>query len=232
MTVQELYRAVQLQSSTRLLSNYTPDASLNDFWRSYRENHEDLDRAFARAFANFKYYNPLGDEGITDWLIDVRSILHKNEKRYSEMWRIQVIEDSDLPLTYNYDMKEEYTGTSNNQSAMTSGQRTDVNNTQIGSQKSANVNKATAFNTANENVTTSDSSATGNRNDITQFTKGQETDTSRGQSADQHTLTRKGNIGVQTGSEILQKFSDSMPVFDFYNKIFAEICEELLQIGG
>lgn len=232
MKVKELYRAIQTQSSTRLLSNFIPDSDLNDFWKQYRENNEELDRQFARMYADFAYYNPLGEEGITDWLIDVRSFLMKNAKRYSEMWRIQIMEDKDLPLTYNYDMIETYNGTDNNQSAMTSGQRTDVNNNQIGNQKNSIVNKSTAFNTSAENVTDTEASETGSRNDITQFTKGQETDTSRSEGNNEHTLTRKGNIGVMTSSDILQKFTDSLPVFDFYNKIFAEICEELLQIGG
>lgn len=232
MTVKELYEATIQQSNTKLLSSFTPGEALNDFWKEYRLNSDVFDRQFARTFANFEYFNPLSNSILTEWLIDVNSFLMKNQKRYSEMWRIQVIEDNDLPLTYNYDLHETYSGNTTNQGANTTGQRTDVNNTQIGSQNFGNVNKSTAFNSSAENTTDTSTNSTGSRNDVSQFTKGKETDTTQSQGTTSYTKTAKGNIGVQTGADILMKFNESMPVFDFYNKIFAEMCAELLQIGG
>lgn len=221
------------ESTTPMLSNAN-----YDFWIPYINNQQQMDNMFARTYANFEYFNPLldGDESEHDVLqsfrTDISNYLFLHQKRFEEMFRIQGLADAELPMTYNYDMTENMNKSTADQSAVITGQRTDVNNVEIGNQKQSNVNKVTAFNSNDENTRDTQSSEIGSRNDVTQFTKGQETDTTRGTGSEVYTLTRKGNIGVQTGADILMGFDKAMPVFDFYSKIFAEICENFLLIGG
>ena len=208
------------------------------FWTGYVNNHTDFDNIFARTYANFEYFNPLLDGDETEHEVamalrnDVENYLLLHKKRFEEMFRIQGLEDADLPMTYNYDMKETMSKTTADEAATITGKRTDIDNLQVGNQKSADVNKVTAFNSNNENTNNTSSSEIGTRNDIRQFTKGQETDTSRGTGTENYTLERKGNIGVQTGADILMGFDKAMPVFEFYSRIFSEICENFLLIGG
>lgn len=56
------------------------------------------------------------------------------------------------------------------------------------------------------------------------YTKGAQSDT------DGHTLTRKGNIGVQTGSQILSLHIDLWKAYSFYKIIFDDIANEFLRI--
>lgn len=203
------------------------------WWSEYEENAAVFDRAFARMYANFSF-NPLFNDDpeadVSFFNMDVLALFAKNAKKYEELYRLHVIQDSDLPLSYNYDMKEIMARQTSDQGAITSGQRTDVDNLQVGNQKNTEVNKVTAFNSASENTSDSTASEIGTRNDIRQFTKGQETDTSQSAGTENYTLTRKGNIGVQTGADIARIFmnlwTDERAVF--YNTIFADICKELL----
>lgn len=220
-------------------NNILPVNTNFNWWQEYENNTEVFDRAFAARFASFTYEPYLDDaDNIGELMVafsnDVKVVFYKNMKKYEELYRVHTIADADLPLSYNYDMKENMNKNTSNQNAMITGQRTDVDNLQVGSQKMADVNKVTAFNNNNENTNTSASSETGSRNDVRQFTKGQETDTSRGTGTEEYTLTRKGNIGVQTGADILRIFNDfwQSPRALFYNTVFDDIAMELLQIGG
>lgn len=281
------------ESTTPMLSNAN-----YDFWLPYINNQQQMDNMFARTYANFEYFNPLldGDESEHDVLqsfrTDIGNYLFLHRKRFEEMFRIQGLDDADLPMTYNYDMTEIMDKDVTNQNttnygarsdsnqennsttlgarldttsendASISGQRTDIDNLQVGNQKQSDVNKVTAFNSNNENTNTTNANEIGSRNDVREFTEGQqtttlqsqnnfnkgaetdtstntstfskgaETDNSNGSESENYVLTRKGNIGVQTGADILMGFDKAMPVFDFYSKIFAEICENFLLIGG
>ena len=231
-TVKEIYNYFKLHTNLYMLSG----ANFS-FWQMYKDNHSDFDRIFARTYANFQYFDPLEDDDqistvATHFIEDVENYLLINKKRFEEMFRIQGLTDTELPMTYNYDMTEVMDKTNNSESAVTTGQRSDIVNNQTGQQNFSNVNKVTAFNASNENTKDSNTSSAGSRQDINQFTKGQETDTSQGASTENYTLTRKGNIGVHTGADILMGFDKAMPVFDFYSKIFSELCEHLLLIGG
>lgn len=230
LTMKNLLTIAQM-NETPLLSNYG-----GEFWQHYITNHEYFDKAFTRLYKTFVFYdqekNDTSDTVFANWIDACYGYLLMNDKRFSEMWRMQGITDEELQMTYNYDMKEVMAKTNNGQSTTTTGQRTDVDNVQIGNQKTENVNKVSAFNTSSESTATAQDGEVGTRNDITQFTKGQETDTSRGQSAENYTLTRKGNIGTQTGADILMSFDRAMPVFNFYMKVFSELCEQFLLIGG
>lgn len=62
------------------------------------------------------------------------------------------------------------------------------------------------------------------------FSKGEQTDTHNGSLSEEYTLTRKGNIGVRTITEVLEYHQEFWTTYEFYTLIFKEICAELLLI--
>lgn len=210
------------------------------WWVEYTgDNVELIDRSFIQRFSSY-VYEPLVDDPETlnayihSWMQDIKSLFFKNAKKYEELYRIHTVSNNDLPINYNYDLHETMSKTTTDQSAVITGQRTDVDNTLVGNQKQVNVNNVSAFNSNTENTRDSTSSEVGSRNDITQFTKGQETDTTQGSGSENYTLDRKGNIGTQNAANIMDDFLDLVGRHDFvfYNIIFDDVCMELLQIGG
>lgn len=220
------------QEQRALLSNF--DA---DFWAEYVTNYTRYDDYFAMLYKNFVYFDQEETDSIEDvaenFTFRVYNYLLANSKRLSELWRINVVPDDEAyAITENYFMVEEYTGSNGSQSALTSGQRTDINNLQVGSQNSGVVNKVTGFNSSNENTNTTGTSSSGSRNDITQFTKGQETDTSRTTGTDAHNIKRHGSLGVMTADDVIKKHEELWKNTDlFYEFVMREICERFLIIG-
>lgn len=229
-TVKQMYQRAN-QTQTALLSNYTAD-----FWEEYKSNYDRFDNVFVSLFKSFIYFDQEEDETIeevtTHFINQVYNWLLMNSKRYSEMWRINVIADNEkYSITDNYYLTETYSGSNSNQGAMISGQRTDINNTQVGSQNTGNVNKVTAFNSNTENTNTSNTQSIGTRQDIEQFTKGQETDTTQSTGSDAHTLTRSGQIGVMTADDVMLKHENFWKSYNFYMFVFNEIRDKFLLVG-
>lgn len=63
-----------------------------------------------------------------------------------------------------------------------------------------------------------------------EFTKGEQVDTLIGSRTEDYTLTRRGNIGVRTITEVLEYHEQFWTTYEFYTLIFKEICAELLAI--
>lgn len=200
----------------------------------------DIDLLFTRYYSNYEFYSSLEDlfdeytdaSAFSDFQQAVYTLFLKNDKKYTELYRIHTIPDDEAyALTNNYDMHETYSGSNTGASSQITGQRTDVTIDQIGSQNASNVNKTTGYNSSSENVNDSSDSATGDREDTHQFTKGQEQDTARTQGTDAHTLRRYGNIGVMTVDDLLKKHTDFWLTWDFLQVIFDDICRDYLLIG-
>lgn len=236
VTIAKMYKECQdhLPQALKLLTDFEPNGeNVIDFWKDYRDNAESFDRSFARNFANFEYYNPLGNADYTDWAIDVRSFLKRNEKRYAELYRIKTISDEGYDIKNNYDRTDTFEKTTDTQGSAAYGQRTDVNDMQTGNQKFDTVNKAAPFNAATENVIGSTSGENGTRNDKNTFTKGKQEDTNVSNVTEEYTLHSLGNIGVMTQDDVmLRHWKCWEDTFDFYSLIFLEMAAELLQIGG
>lgn len=62
------------------------------------------------------------------------------------------------------------------------------------------------------------------------FNKGEQTDSHSGTETEDYTLTRKGNIGVRTITEVIEYHTQFWTTYEFYTLIFKEICAELLAI--
>lgn len=230
-TVFDMYKVSQ-ENETPLLSDF--DA---EWWSEYVTNYALFDKFYMHLYKTFEYYNQIPNETDEDvqynFTLDVYTLLMKNNKKYTELWRIATIPDNDAyELTNNYDIHETYSGSNTGASSAVTGQRTDITYDNIGSQNSSGLNKITGWDSGSENTKDSNVGSIGTREDTHQFTKGQETDTARTQGTDAHTSRRYGNLGVMTVDDILRKHFDFWQIFDFYQIVFNDICKELLLIGG
>lgn len=262
VTVKQMYELSQLNNEP-LLSDYTAE-----FWNAYVQNFERYDRVFNRMYRDFYYFNQ--DANSTAELVqpefteDVYGLLLMNHKKYSELYRVQVVDDETYSIIDNYDVTETREGEVNKTITDSFGQRieniigsndlTDLYGQRItsgqnitGNQSNSAVDKVApydseTFSNENRNETT-----LGQRTDTTSTTQNTVTDTHNTDTettatynahedahehagTDSYELHRKGNIGVQTQSEVMKKHVDFWKGFNFYKIIFDDICKELLLI--
>lgn len=232
MTIWQMYKKL---NNEKLLWN--SESTAPDFWQEYVSNYTLLDRVFAQTYKSMHYFMEDEfldeDELLDDFMQSVINLIFMNSKKYHELWRIQLLEDAKLSLTENYDMNRSSTRSLTDQGTTSDGQRTDVTDTVIGKQNFKTVNNQGGFNTANENYNSSDVSENGSRTDANQFTKGREDVTHNNAVNETITSHDVGNLGVQTGADILKSYHDgiSKGIFEFYQIVFRDICKELLVWG-
>lgn len=256
-----------------LLSNYD-----KPFWSDYINNHEKYDALFRRMFFSFKYYVQDYDETIesitNNFINDVYTHLLVNDKKYSELYRVNILSDEKYSITDNYDVTEIMQRNNIKNDTTTLGSRTDVTNnvvdektdivvdeigsridtneTKTGEQSSTNTNTIAGFNSSDfendkqEKMTIGDrtdainnttgeqtnktTTTLGGQKNTNNFAKGEQIDKYESSEDDNYTLTRKGNIGVQTASDIITKHIDLWTPWSFYTMIFKDICSELLLV--
>lgn len=316
--INDLYNTARLQN-LKLLSDYnTP------FWAEYIANNSHFDALFRRKFYSFVYFLQSDDETVStvtnNFIADIKNHLIANNKRYSELWRVNVIDDDKYSLTDNYDATETMTRTTTANGTQTNGERTDTTTDTIGekldttthsidartdttadtigehtvtnnenygavqnsqsttvgthtdtlshsvapydsdvdkleskdtnvygahtdtstSTDGARVNTITTNNGGQNNSSTA---TTGEQSEVTDVSQGEQTNTSNtsigsqtnttaDSSNENYTMTRKGNIGVMTVSDMLDKHITLWSKYDFYNFVFDEIARELLLVDG
>lgn len=237
MTIWQIYNRCCKEQETPFKLLWNTQASVPDFWEEYTNNNTILDRLFAQTYKTMHYFMEDDftddDELCEDFMQSVINLIFINSKKYHELWRIQLLEDGKLSLTENYDMTRTSTTNRRDTGATSDGQRTDINTDIIGKQKFKTVNNQGGFNTANENYNSSDITENGSREDVRQFTKGQENITHNNSINESVTSHDVGNLGVQTGADILKSYHDgiSKGIFEFYQIVFRDICKELLVWG-
>lgn len=203
------------------------------FWDStYGASSAVYDREFARRFKSFIYYDFLEADNIEDaaanFKSDILSILTFNKKRYEEMYRVFLVADADDPITYNYDMTET-TGAQHNETKygeyqFTKGEQKDTNGEVTDSHSVAPFNSSTMA-AESEDKTSEHTVTEGERTDTT----GKHTDE---YDSNEWTLTRRGNIGVQTAGDILRIHTQYWTEqYKFMQLIFDDIAKQLL-LGG
>ena len=227
------FKVIDLYKAVGIGESLLPTGTGFDFWEeTYEANTAVFDREFARRFTSFEYFDFMEADTIAEarenFHADVLSILTFNKKRYEEMYRVFLVEDEDDPITYNYDMTET-TGAQHTESVK--GEQTNTTGAQentTGSQ--TDTHNVAPYNTSTLNAESSDVSGSrtdnfGERED----TDGERTDT---YDSDEWTLTRKGNIGVQTAADILRLHSRYWTeTYKFFNLIFDDIAKQLLMVG-
>lgn len=93
--VKDIYTYNQ-EANKPMLSNFTSTAGGQvDFWKPYKDNHAYFDRMFMKKYRSWYPMDQDGDlEDISDeFAYDVKAWLMINDKRYSELYRMQTIPD-------------------------------------------------------------------------------------------------------------------------------------------
>lgn len=104
VTVNQMYKLSQLRNQP-LLSDYTAE-----FWNEYLQNFARYDRVFNRLYRNFYYFNQEANSTAElvqpEFTEDVYGLLLMNHKKYSELYRIHVVDDDTYSILDNYDVTE------------------------------------------------------------------------------------------------------------------------------
>lgn len=211
-----------------LLSNFSAT-----FWQDYLTNHTKYDKLFRRLYYNFRYFMQECDTELedisditTEFIDDVYNHLMANKKKYEELYRIHVITDEEYSIVDNYHITEnmDKDTTSNNEN--TYGSRSD--GSIYGQHTDTHENEKSPYNDGGYSDNEQDTDVYGQRSDT--FSKGSQEDTLNNTGTEDYTLTRRGNIGVQTGTEMLDKHNRYWDKYKFYEYIFACICADLLLV--
>ena len=114
------------EHNVKMLSEY--DA---DFWKGYKSNYQYFDRLFMKRFTSWYPFDQDPVDGLAsiqqDFTFDVYSHLLANDKRYSELWRVNVIPDNEAySLTNNVDYTETYSETNGRDITFNKGAETDT----------------------------------------------------------------------------------------------------------
>lgn len=126
VTVKNLYEYCR-DNDVKMLSNYT-----GDFWEVYRNNYYYFDRLFCRSYKSFNIFSLNDSEDMDEvyarWTLDVAAFLIANNKRYSELWRLQEISDTDYSILDNYNVRETHEISTDSERTDVIGSRTDTKN--------------------------------------------------------------------------------------------------------
>ena len=250
ITVEDMYNK-SIESGSKLF----PLLNL-DFWNDYSENSEIFDRRFCNLYSSFFYYAQRENDTVESVLQKfkdyVGDFLYFNSKKYSELYRINNISDTAYSITDNYSttetLEKENTNTSSevigekaNTETTSYGSRQDNSSTTLGSQTNTTTDKVSTYDSEDfynktntedslSERTDSTSSNIGEHTDTTTSNSGEQTNTTNETSTESYTLTKKGNIGVKTVSEILNEHNKFWNSFSFYDRIFKDICSECLLV--
>lgn len=225
-TVKDMYK-YSSENNTQLLSDY--DA---DFWNDYITNYQVYDKLFCRLYRSWFYFLQEHDqttaEITSDFTEDVYAHLMLNDKKYSELFRIQVIDDDVYSLLDNYDMHEVMDKDTTSNNTNTYGQRQDGDN--YAQQTNTSTKEVAPFDDNSFNNESRVTEVMGGHNDT--HTKGSQEDTLNNTGTEDYELHRYGNIGVATATDMMDKARKFWTPWQFYEMIFRDIARELLMIGG
>ncbi len=118
--------AAQAQNDKEpLLSRYS-----GAFWIPYLASYTDLDRIFSRMYESFKYivHTPkLSNENMLEnFRADVKALLLTNNKKYTELFRLENLDDEVYNILDNYDLTETMNKTTGNTRNENIGERNDT----------------------------------------------------------------------------------------------------------
>ncbi len=106
-----------------------------DFWEVYIQNSDYFDRLFRNSYREFVAFNLKDavdiEEAVEDWVFDIAAFLKANEKRYAELWRLQVISDVDYSILDNYNVRETHITDNDKESTNVFGSKTDTKNSTL-----------------------------------------------------------------------------------------------------
>lgn len=121
--IDEIYKYCS-EENVPMLSSYD-----SDFWEVYIENYQYFDKLFMKTYRKFVAFSSDEDtveENATDWISDVYSWLIANDKRYSELWRMQELENTDYSMLEPYNVTESHSSSASKSGSDSMGAKTDT----------------------------------------------------------------------------------------------------------
>lgn len=126
----------------------------------------------------------------------------------------------------------------NNKNSTTTSEKTDskqITNSAFTDTKQTTYSAFTDSKTINEDERTNTSnnvvnSGEQNNSSNNTYTKGEQSDTHNHNETESYNIRKKGNIGVQTATDMISKHNQFWNSYEFYTLIFKDICKELLSI--
>lgn len=222
--VKDLYESAK-DDGRKLLSEYG-----SDFWAGYKANYQYFDRLFMKKYTSLIPIDQDYDEGVQstqeDFTYDVYAWLMANDKRYTELYRVNnIADDTAYSLTNNVD----YTETTTRDVTFDKGsqENTDDLSTTYGEASQTATNKVSAYNSSTfendteQEISTPEHTDTGDNT----YTLGARQDVTD----EDITVHKVGNMGVQTVDDMLLKHWNNWSLFDFYGLIFEDIAKNLLR---
>lgn len=91
---------------------------------------------------------------------------------------------------------------------------------------SKTINEAEHTNTSNNVINSGEQNNSSNNT----YTKGEQSDTHNHDETESYNIRKRGNIGVQTATDMISKHNNFWNYYEFYTLIFKDICKELLSI--
>lgn len=88
------------------------------------------------------------------------------------------------------------------------------------------INEAEHTNTSNNVINSGEQNNSSNNT----YTKGEQSDTHKHDGTESYNIRKRGNIGVQTATDMISKHNQFWNSYEFYTLIFKDICKELLSI--
>ena len=216
-TVKDMYDYAKT-NNLLLLSNFNAE-----FWNEYITNATRYDVLFSRLFKSYRYYNQDICDGqeietvTKEFIEDVYNHLMINKKKYTELYRIEVLSADENKLLDNFSMNETMDKKGTDNKDVTLGSRIDsstsTTNSTIGSRNDVSTENATTTqggrNDITENVISGFNSSSYQDADKTSFTKGEENDNSnittnitKGEQSDVTTQTENFNKGQEKNTHI------------------------------
>lgn len=201
-TVDDMYKYAS-ENNLYLLAMHA-----GEFWRDYITNHAWYDKKFRNMFKSFRYFLQDGDEDIetvtTNFIDDVAFHLSLNQKKYDELYRLYLVENTDMPISGNVNLQEILFKTSTDTGSLTYGNRQDTSqevsgartdtinrseslgarsdseNDTIGSQNRTSTKKVFAFNSSDYEDDIQNSDNIGSRQDSKSKSVGAQSNSSGG----------------------------------------------------
>lgn len=250
LTVKDMYDYAKT-NNLKLLSNYGAT-----FWSEYVSNSTKYDKLFSRLYSSFRYFYQDEESVIatltTDFIDEVENHLMLNNKKYTELYRVKVLNDTDYNFSGNLNVTEvmdkstvtdgdHVLGQRSDSTTDTQGQRQDSTTSTVGAKTDTSERQVSAFNAStysNADKTTdtlgaqtnSDNFTKGSQSNSSSLTKGSQTNTDDITVDEDYTFTRKGKDGDKPASEYIKDHIDLWTMFEFYSYVFNDICAELLLV--
>lgn len=225
-TVNDMFNYA-VKNNLKLLSEFNAD-----FWKEYTTNAGSYDSLFRRMYYSFKFFLQSEEEDIlvvtNNFINEVNHHLMINKKRYEELYRVYVLADEKNSLTDNYNVTETMNREVGSENTNIYGDREDSQQYSKGAQSNDTTEQVTTFDSVSFNNDKKYTNSDGARDDNSVNVKGEQTDSLTSTETETYTHTKTGNIGVQTVTDILVKHEKFWSDYMFYEKVFENICAELL----